>query len=137
MNAARRAIASNNANVLNNSALDGAAVDTYCGVTGNGDALPSYFASGKGTKFCKGFLPIFVAVGNANGPADVLKVILSYKAQVAQLARQAPSLPSSIRVKATATVKTAQTAIAQNSAASLKQGGNGPAHVCGALLRSK
>ena len=124
---ARQALASNNANVLNNPALDGGAIDTYCGVTGNGNPLPAYFASGKGTKFCKGFLPIFVAVGNANGPADVLKVILSYKAQVAQLATEAPSLPSSIRVKATATVKKAQTAIAQNSAASLKQGGNGPA----------
>ena len=126
VNAARRAIASNNANLLNNIP-NGAAVDTYCGVNGNGAALPSYFATGKETKFCKGFLPIFKAVGNANGPTDVLKVILSYKAQVAQLARQAPSLPSAIRAKARATVKTAQTAIAQNSAASLKQGGNGPA----------
>jgi hypothetical protein len=124
---ARQALVSNNANVLNNPALNSGAIDTYCGVDGNGNALPSYFAAGKGTSFCKGFLPIFAAVGNANGPADVLKVLVSNKTEIAQLAATAPSLPSAIRPQAIATVKKAQTAIAQNSAAALKQGGNGPA----------
>ncbi|MGO9873907.1 MAG: hypothetical protein ACLPVY_08910 [Acidimicrobiia bacterium] len=124
---ARQAIASNNANVLNNPALNGGSVDTYCGVDGNGNPLPSYFATGEATTFCKGFLPIFEGVGDANSSADVLKVLVSYKTEIAQLVTVASSLPSSIRSEAMATVKNAQTAIAQNSAASLNQSGNGPA----------
>jgi hypothetical protein len=124
--AARRAITSNNANLLNNIP-NGGLVDTYCGVDGNGKPLPSYFATGKGTTFCKGFLPIYTAVGNATSPAAVLKVIVSYKTQVGHLATEVSSLPTSIRSEATATVKKAQTAIAQNSAASLNGNGNGPA----------
>ena len=45
------AIASGNANDLNN-VPNGAAVDTYCGVDGEGTPLPKYFATGKGTTFC-------------------------------------------------------------------------------------
>jgi len=127
VNAARQAIASNNANVLNNPSINGGAVDTYCGVDGNGSPLPSYFGTGEATSFCKGFLPIFEGVGTANSPAEVLKVLVSYKTQIAQLATEASSLPSSIQSKAIATVKNAQTAIAQDSAASLNQSGNGPA----------
>jgi hypothetical protein len=125
--AVRHAITSNNANALDNPSLNSGAIDTYCGVDGNGDPLPAYFATGKGTSFCKGFLPIFVAVGDANGPAATLKVLISNKAKIAQLAAGVSSLPGSIRSTASATVDKAQTAIAQNSAASLKQGGNGPA----------
>jgi hypothetical protein len=127
VNAAHQALTSNNANALDNPALDSGAIDTYCAVDGNGDPLPAYFATGKGTTFCKGFLPIFRAVGNANGPADTLKVLVSNKTEIAQLAAEARSLPSSIRSTAITTVTNARTAIAQNSAASLKQGGNGPA----------
>jgi len=127
VNAARQAIASNNANILNNPALNGGAVDTYCGVDGNGNPLPSYFATGETTTFCKGFLPIFEGTSSANSAADVLKVLVSYKTQIAQLGTEVSSLPSSIRSEAIATVKKAQTAIAQNSAASLNQSGNGPA----------
>jgi hypothetical protein len=126
VNAADQAIAQNSANPLNNTP-SGADLDTYCGVDGNGDPLPSYFATGKGTTFCNGFLPIFQGVSNANTPADVLNVLVSHKTQLAQLATEVSSLPNSIQSKANATVNKAQTAIAQNSAASLKQNGGGSA----------
>jgi len=126
VNAAEQAIAQNSTNALNN-APSGGDLDTYCGVDGNGNRLPSYFATGKGTAFCNGFLPIFQAVGNANTPADKLKALVANKAKIAQLATEVSALPSSIQSKASATVSTAQTAIAQNSAAALAQNGNGPA----------
>jgi hypothetical protein len=126
--AAHSAISSGTTNAITNLPSSvGGNVDTYCGVDGNGDPLPAYFAAGKGTTFCSGFLPIYEAVGNASSAAQVLAVIESNKAEVAQLATAVPGLPSSIKAKATATVTEAQTAIAQNSAASLKQNGNGPA----------
>ena len=121
------AIASGNANDLNN-VPNGAAVDTYCGVDGEGTPLPKYFATGKGTTFCATFLPIFQAVGNASSPAAAVAALVADKTQVAQAASELSGLPSSIKAKATSTVDEAQTAIAANSAAGLGLGGgNSPA----------
>ncbi len=67
---AEAAISANNANELNNIP-NGAAVDTYCGVNGNGKPLPSYFGTGKSTTFCSTFLPIFqdvLSVPTRGGP---------------------------------------------------------------------
>ncbi len=120
-----KAIASGNVNDLNNVPMSaGGDIDTYCGVDGNGDPLPAYFATGKGTTFCTGFLPIYQAVSNASSRAAVLATLEANKTQVAQLATEVPGLPSSIKTLATATVSNAQTAISENSAASLKQNGN-------------
>jgi hypothetical protein len=123
------AIVSGKANALNSAPSSaGADIDTYCGVDGNGDPLPAYFATGKGSSFCTTFLPIYKAVGNANSPAEVLAALEANKTQIAQLATEVSGLPASIQAKATATVSNAQTAITQNSAASLNNGsGNGPA----------
>jgi hypothetical protein len=63
---ARKAIASGDANDLN-VGPSGGDIDTYCGVDGNGDPLPTYFATGKGSSFCSTFIPIYDAVGNASG----------------------------------------------------------------------
>jgi hypothetical protein len=126
--AAQKAIASGNVNDLNTVPQSaGGDIDTYCGVDGNGNALPSYFATGKGSSFCATFLPIFAAVGNANGPAGALAALEANKTQIAQLATEVSGLPASIQAKASATVTMAQTAITQNSAASLNGNGNGPA----------
>ena len=126
--AAQAAIASGNANALNNAPSSaGGDIDTYCGVDGNGDPLPAYFATGKGSSFCSTFIPLFEAVGNADSPAAVLAVLDANKTQIAQLATEVSGLPASIKAKASATVSKAQTAITKNSAASLKQNGNGPA----------
>jgi hypothetical protein len=126
--AAQKAIASGNVNDLNTVPQSaGGDIDTYCGVDGNGNALPSYFATGKGSSFCATFLPIFAAVGNANGPAGALAALEANKTQIAQLATEVSGLPASIQAKANATVTMAQTAITQNSAASLNGNGNGPA----------
>ncbi len=125
--AAQAAIASGNANALNNTP-SGGDIDTYCGVDGSGNPLPKYFATGKGSSFCTSFLPIFQAVGNANNSAGVLAALEANKTQIAQLATEVSALPSSIKAKATATVSKAQTAITDNSAAALGSGnGNGPA----------
>lgn len=124
---AREAVASGNASDLNNLPSSGA-VDTYCGVDGNGDALPSYFATGKGTTFCSTFVPIYQAVGNADTPAAALAALEADKAQVAQAATEVSGLPASIKTEASETVSKAQTAIAENSSAPITAGnGNGPA----------
>jgi hypothetical protein len=126
--AAQAAIASGNVNDLNNvPSSAGGDIDTYCGVDGEGDPLPTYFATGKGSSFCSTFIPIFEAVGNANGPAAVLAALDANKAQIAQLATEVTGLPASIKAKASATVSKAQTAITQNSAASIQGNGNGSA----------
>lgn len=128
IDAAHEAISAGNANPLNNAPSNaGGDIDTYCGVDGNGNPLPSYFATGKGSTFCSGFLPIYEAVGNATSTAGVLAALDANKAQVAQLATEVSGLPSSIKAQATATVNKAQTAIAENSAASLRGNGSGPA----------
>ena len=126
--AAHSAISSGNTNALNNlPSSAGGDIDTYCGVDGSGDPLPAYFATGKGTTFCTGFLPIYQAVGNASSAAQVLAALESNKAQITQLATELSGLPSSIKTQATAMVTKVQTAITENSAASLNQNGNGPA----------
>jgi hypothetical protein len=126
LTAAQAAIASGNANALNNTP-SGGDIDTYCGVDGSGNPLPKYFATGKGSGFCTTFLPIFQAVGNANGPAAVLAALEANKTQIATLATEVSGLPASIKAKANATVTKAQTAITQNSAASIQGNGNGSA----------
>lgn len=117
VNAAEQAISQNSTNPLNNiSNADGGDVDTYCGVDGNGDPLPSYFASGKGTSFCSTFLPIYQAVESASSASAATAALVSNKAGVAQLATEVSGLPSSIQSQAATTVQLAQTAITQNSA---------------------
>jgi hypothetical protein len=126
--AAQSAIASGNTTALNNVPQSaGGDIDTYCGVDGAGNPLPTYFATGKGTSFCKTFVPIYNDVSNASSAAGTLQVLVSNKAQIDQLATEVSGLPSSIRAKASQTVSNAQTAISENSTAALNQNGNGPA----------
>jgi len=126
--AAQAAIASGNVNDLNNipSSASGD-IDTYCGVNGNGQTLPSYFGKGKATAFCSTFVPIYQAVSNAPNAAGVLAALTSHQAQVSQLASELSTLPKSIKAKATATVDTAQTVITTKNPALVKGNGNGPA----------
>jgi hypothetical protein len=123
---ARKAVATGNVNVLNTETSSGG-IDTYCGVDGNGDPLPAYFSTGKGTSFCSTFVPIFQAVGNANGPTAVLAVFNADKAQVAQLATEVSGLPASIKAKATTTVSKAQAALTEQNAAAIQGNGSGAA----------
>jgi hypothetical protein len=123
---AREAIASGNVNDLN-TVTSGGAIDTYCGVDGNGDPLPAYFGTGKGTSFCSTFIPIFQAVSNANSSAAVVAVFNANKAQVAQLATEVSGLPASIKAKASTTVSKAQAAITEQNAAAIQGNGSGAA----------
>ena len=112
-------------------------IDTYCGVDGNGNALPAYFGKGKGSRFCRAFLPIFEAPRNANSPAAVLAALDADKTQIAQLATEVSAFTAT-KAKASATVGKAQTAITQNSAASLSnRNGNGPSGSGRTLLRAE
>jgi hypothetical protein len=126
VNGAEAAVSANNANDLN-SLPDGGSVDTYCGVNGNGSPLPKYFGTGKTTAFCSGFLPIFQGVSNAQNAAGVLAVLTAHESQITQLASELPSLPKSIRSKATTTVDKAQTAIKTNNPSAIKGNGSGSA----------
>ncbi|HVB92597.1 MAG TPA: hypothetical protein VND70_10935 [Acidimicrobiales bacterium] len=125
INAAEAAVSSNNTNALNNLP-SGGSVDTYCGVDGSGNPLPTYFGKGTTTAFCSTFLPIYVAVGNAPDQAGVLAVLTAHQAQINQLASKLSSLPKSIKAKATATVDKAQKAISSKNPSAIG-GGNGPA----------
>jgi hypothetical protein len=125
VNAAHTAIRTNSINPI--TSIDGGPVDTYCGVDGNGNPLPSYFAAGKGTAFCSTFLPIYQAVIAAQTSQATLAALVANRAQIAQLATEVSGLPASIMAKASQTVTTAQSAIQENSAAPLQGNGNGPA----------
>jgi hypothetical protein len=114
VNGAEAAISSNNPNALNNLP-SGGAIDTYCGVDGEGNALPAYFNKGTGTQFCSTFLPIFEAVGNAPNAAGRLAALTAHKSQVTQLASELSTVPKSIKAKATYVVDKAQTAITTNN----------------------
>jgi hypothetical protein len=122
----KAAIAANNPNLLNNLP-SGGAIDTYCGVDGEGKPLPTYFGTGKGSTFCTMFLPIFQAVGNASNSAGVLAALDAHKTQVTQLASELSTLPSSIKSEANETVQKAQTAIASNNPSAIKGSGSGAA----------
>jgi len=120
-------VASNNANALN-SLPSGRSVDTYCGVDGNGNPLPSYFGKGKTTALCSTFLPVYQATQNAPNRAAVLSVLTAHQAQINPLASELSSLPKSIRATATAAVDKAQKAIASKNPSAIGCGnGNGPA----------
>lgn len=123
---AQEAVSKNNANDLNNLP-SGGDIDTYCGVDGNGQPLPAYFRSGKGTSFCSTFLPIYEAVGSASDAAGELAALVANSTQIAQLATEVSSLPSSIQAEAMTTVDKAQTAISENSAGTLQGNGSGAA----------
>jgi hypothetical protein len=111
---AEAAISSNSPNALNNLP-SGGAVDTYCGVDGEGNALPGYFNKGTRTQFCSTFLPIFAAVGNAPDATGRLAVLTVHKSQVSQLASELSTLPKSVKAKATSVVDKAETAITTNN----------------------
>jgi hypothetical protein len=121
---AETAISSNNANELNNIP-DGANIDTYCGVNGNGNPLPAYFSKGTGTAFCSTFLPIYVAVSNAPNAAGRVAALTAHEAGINQLASELSTLPKSLKAKATATLDKAQAAIKTNNPAKINGSGNG------------
>jgi len=125
---AEEAISSDNANALNNLP-NGGDIDTYCGVDGNGNPLPSYYGKGTKTGFCLTFVPVWQATQNAPNLAGVLSVLTAHQAQVNQLATELSSLPKSIKAKATAAVDKAQKAIATKNPSAIGGGnGNGPAN---------
>ena len=94
--AAEAAIASNNPNDLNN-APSGAGIDTYCGVNGQGKALPTYFNKGTGTTFCSTFVPVYQATQNAPNKAGVLSILTAHQAQISQAATELRRCQSRLR----------------------------------------
>lgn len=96
---AETAAATGNPSPLAN--VQGGPIDTYCGVDGRGRPLPSFFNRGKGTAYCTNFLPIYRGVAAASSNAAVLSAFTTHKAQVEQLAADAPKVPASVRSAAT------------------------------------
>jgi len=113
---ARSAVQTNNVNALNNTSNDGGDVDTYCGVDGNGDPLPSYFSVGKGSAFCSVSDSINAGTSNADSAAGVLAFLAGHQALINQYATYVPNLPTSIQSDAQTLVTTARSAIAANDA---------------------
>lgn len=112
--AADTAVATNNPNAMASPSLrsDGADVDTYCGVDGSGDPLPSYFGAGKTTAICSVQSQINAGTQSAQGPADVLTFLSAHQDLVNQFANDVPGLPASIKSQAQVLVTTARQAIA-------------------------
>ena len=106
---AETALATNNPSALANA--QGGAVDTYCGVNGQGNPLPAYFNTGKRTAFCTNFLPIFKGVAAATSDADVLSAFTSHTSQVEQLAAAASKVPASVRSAATTMAQTSESIV--------------------------
>ena len=113
IDAARQAVANNSASNLGNATLsaDGAAVDTYCGVAGDGTPLPANFGAGKGSTFCADEAAISSGLGNAASPADALAFL---KANQAKITDFAANIPSAVQSDAQSLVTAANAAIAAN-----------------------
>ncbi len=119
--AARAAVAAGNANALNSPSLDsaGSDVDTYCGVDGNGDPLPPYFAAGKGSAFCSVAGSINQGTSSATSSTGVLTFLAAHQTLINQYATYVPNLPTSVRSDAQSLVTTSRAAIAANNASLL------------------
>jgi hypothetical protein len=115
---AQSAVATNNPSALAN--VQPGPVDTYCGVDGRGKPLPSYFNQGKRTAYCTNFLPIYRAVAAATTNAAVLSAFTAHRAQVGQLAADAPKVPSSVRSAATTMAEQSKAIVANPSISSVQ-----------------
>ena len=113
INAARKAVANNSTSGLNLPSLnaDGAALDTYCGVQGDGTPLPVNFAAGKGSKFCNDEAAISAGLGNAATPADAVAYLVANQAKINDFAANIPAL---VQSDAQSLVTAARAAIAAN-----------------------
>ncbi|HEY1988734.1 MAG TPA: hypothetical protein VGG43_04665 [Acidimicrobiales bacterium] len=116
LNAAKKAVSENNVNALNDPAIqgDGAAVDTYCGVAGDGTPLPADFGAGKGNALCADEAVLSAGEGNAQTPADALAFLAANQAKINDFAANIPSVPADVQAAATTLVTTARAAIAAN-----------------------
>ena len=110
LNAVRAAVAANNVNAFN-AINQGAAIDTYCGVQGDGTPLPANFAAGKGSTFCADEAAISAGLGNANTPADAIAYL---NANVAKVNDFAANIPSAVQSDAQSLVAAARATIAAN-----------------------
>jgi hypothetical protein len=113
INAARTAVANNSTSGLDIPSLntDGAAVDTYCGVQGDGTPLPANFAAGKGSTFCNDEAALSSGLGNAQSPADALAFLKANQAKVTDFAA---NIPSAVQNDAQSLVTAANAAVAAN-----------------------
>jgi hypothetical protein len=115
INAAKNAVATNNASAFGGSnaalAADGAAVDTYCGVSGDGTPLPADFGAGKGSSFCADEAALSAGLENAATPADAVTFLM---ANVAKINDFAANIPTAVQSDAQTLVTAARAAIAQN-----------------------
>jgi len=114
--AADTAVASNNTDSLQNVPQSYSGdIDTYCGVDGNGDPLPAYFAQGKGTQFCAAETQIDAGTSQAQSADDVLNFLKAHQGLVSQVAANTSNLPGNLEPEVHTLVSSAQQAIATNS----------------------
>jgi hypothetical protein len=113
LNAANKAVSTNDINALNDPSIsgDGAAVDTYCGVQGNGTPLPANFAAGKGSTFCADEAAISAGLTNAATPADAVTFL---KANQAKINDFSANIPAAVQSDAQSLVTAANAAVTSN-----------------------
>jgi hypothetical protein len=117
--AARAAVAANDANTMSSPSLmaDGAAMDTYCGVQGDGAPLPANFAAGKGTAFCADEAAISAGVSSAATPAAAVAFLVANQAKISDFAA---NIPSAVQSDAQSLVTAARAAIASNDGSQIE-----------------
>lgn len=122
LSTAKDAIAKNDAGVLNNPQFSqyGADLDTYCGVDGNGNPLPSYFAHGKGSAFCTAEVSLANGVSGAADAAGALAYLKAHQGDVDSFAAGVPGLPSPVQANAQTVLTTTRAAITSNDASALQ-----------------
>lgn len=114
--AANTAVAANSTDALQNVPQSYSGdIDTYCGVDGNGDPLPAYFAQGKGTQFCAAEEQIDAGTSQAQSADDVLTFLKAHQSLVSQMAANSSNLPSTLKSEVQTLVSAAQQAIATNN----------------------
>lgn len=113
LSADNTAAATNSSTALSSPSLmkAGADVDTYCGVDGTGDALPSNFGQGRGTAFCSVDSQISAGTGSATDSASITAFLSSHRSLVNSFGADLSSLPVSIKNTAQRLYSTAQSAL--------------------------
>ncbi|HET6966159.1 MAG TPA: hypothetical protein VFH58_15390 [Acidimicrobiales bacterium] len=118
LGAANTAVSTDSGAGLSSPALmkAGADVDTYCGVDGSGDPVPSNFGQGKRTAFCSVDSQISAGTASATDAASVLAFLSSHRSLVDTFGADLSSLPSSIKSTAQTLYSTTQSAISTGNA---------------------
>lgn len=115
--AANKALAANSPDALDSVPHSYSGdIDSYCGIDGNGDPLPAYFAQGKGTPFCAAIDQINAGASNAQSASDILNFLKGHQQLLSQAGANDSNLPNPLKAEVQGLVSAAQKAVATDNA---------------------